>query len=120
MKIQSGLVTLAIVGALLILTACSGTPIRVGAENQPISRDDIDFSRGRHLTADASGFQLLLVIPISINDRQQRAYQTLLSMAGNDYLSDVRIKESWTYALIGTVYTTTMEATAYPRRSVGK
>jgi hypothetical protein len=120
MKIQSGLATLVIVGTLVLLTACTGAPIRVGAQDQQISRDDVDFSRGRHLTAKASGFQLLLVIPISINDRQSRAYQTLLSMAGNDYLSDVRIKESWTYALVGNVYTTTMEATAYPRRAAGK
>jgi hypothetical protein len=120
MNIQRGLATLVILGTLVILAACTGTPIRVGTENQQISRDEIDFSKGRHLTADASGFQLLLVIPISINDRQQRAYQTLISKAGNDYLSDVRTKESWTYALIGTVYTTTMEATAYPRKSAGK
>lgn len=110
------LVTLMLLGSVMILTACTGTTIRIRSDDAHINREDIDFSKGRPLTATASGFQLLLVIPISINDRHQRAYSTLLTMAGNDYLSDVSIKESWTYALVGTVYTTTMEAKAYPRK----
>ncbi len=61
------------------------------------------------------GFQLLLFIPININDRHARAYQRLREKAAADYLTDIRVQESWTYALVGTVYTVRMDATAYPR-----
>ncbi len=90
----------------------------VGAVNQQGGLDNlnIDLTRGRSLSASASGFQLLLFIPININDRQERAYQILRGQAGNEYITAVKIQESWTYAFVGTVYTTTLEAMAYPRK----
>jgi hypothetical protein len=102
--------------ASMLLAACSGTPIKTGVANQRIDTANIDYSKGRRLSASASGFQLLLLIPISINDRHDRAYRTLLSQAGGDYVTDIKIEESWTYALVGTIYKTTMEATAYPQK----
>lgn len=103
--------------ACLLLVACSGMPMRTGSANQPVDTTSIDFSKGRTISASASGFQLLLLIPISINNRHERAFRTLLGQAGGDYVTDVRINESWTYALVGTVYKTTLEATAYPQRT---
>ena len=116
MKLSNRL-RMSIVLISIILTGCSGTPVRVGTDTQQLNLENIDLSQGRNLTATASGFQLLLFIPIGINTRHEEAYNKLLAAAGGDYVTDVKIKESWTYALIGTVYTTTMEATAYPRKS---
>ena len=106
------LFTAAIFIALLVV-GCAGQPIRVGFIEEPM--DAIDFTKGHHISAEASGFQLLLFIPISINDRQSVAYGRLQSQAAGDYITDLKIKESWTYAVVGTVYTTSMEAMAYPR-----
>ena len=102
--------------ALFGLAGCSGTPVRFDAGARPAG-GEIDYSRGRSLSASASGFQLLLFIPININDRQERAWQLLRGQAGGDYITDVKIQESWTWAFIGTVYKTTLEATAYPRKT---
>jgi len=106
-----------IVVASLLLAACSGSPIRTGVANQRIDTATIDYSKGRRLSASASGFQLLLLIPISINNRHERAYRALLAQAGGDYVTDIKIEESWTYALVGTVYKTTLEAMAYPQKT---
>lgn len=103
--------------ACLLLVACSGAPIKTGIANQRIDATNVDYSKGRKISASASGFQLLLLIPISINDRQERAYRMLLSQAGGDYVTDIKINESWTYALVGTVYKTTLEAMAYPQKT---
>lgn len=102
--------------AFLLINACSGTPIRTGEANQQIDTAEIDFSKGRKITASASGFQLLLVIPISINDRHERAFRILRDQAGGDYITDITIDESWTYALVGTIYKTTIAAMAYPHK----
>jgi hypothetical protein len=101
----------------LLLAACSGAPIRTGVANQRIDTANIDYSKGRRVSASASGFQLLLLIPISINNRHERAYRELLAQAGSDYVTDIKLNESWTYALVGTVYKTTLEAMAYPQKA---
>jgi hypothetical protein len=80
-------------------------------------RTQVDLSKGRQISASASGFQLLLLIPIGVNGRQESAYNELLAQAGDSVLADVKITESWKYAFVGTIYTTTIEATAYPRIS---
>lgn len=101
---------------LLLLTtvvaACSSDPVRIKSVTD---LSEIDLTRGRMITAKAAGFQLLLVIPIMVNSRQDRAYQALMEKAGNDYISNVRITERWTYAYLGTAYTTIIEAMAYPK-----
>lgn len=109
-KTISGLVIL----ACLAISSCSGVPIQFGDSSKKVNNSTVDFTRGREISATASGFQLLLVIPININDRQERAYQILRAQAGNDYLTNIRITESWTYGLVGTVYTTRLEGTVYP------
>ncbi len=75
-----------------------------------------DASRGREISTGACGFQLLLVIPIAINSRFERAYHALNRLAGDNVLTNVRLQEKWTYAFIGTVYCTNLEATADPKR----
>lgn len=93
---------------------CAGKPVTFKSVDPKEYADVKD--QGRKITASASGFQLLLFIPIGVNDRHQNAYGQLLAEANGDYITDVKIEESWTYGLVGTSYTTTMRATAYPRK----
>ncbi|MEJ2201710.1 MAG: hypothetical protein P8X63_11975 [Desulfuromonadaceae bacterium] len=106
---------LAIALGCLLLTGCTGRPIHLDSVQQ-VDMADVDFSKGRQISVSASGFQLLLLIPIRINDRHERALQALRNQAGWDYIGDIEIQESWSYALVGTVYTTTLVATAYPKK----
>lgn len=119
MKIFNKKLTAFAILTLLTFSGCNGRPITIGSSQlgnsgQKVNVSKIDFTRGRDVSAEAGGFQLLLFIPININDRHERAYQSLRAQAGSDFLSDVKIKESWTYGLVGTVYTTRFEAKAYP------
>ena len=99
----------------LILSGCSGTAIHFEDDvKRKVNVENVDFTKQEKFSSSASGFQLLLFIPIEINSRHQRAYQDLRNQAGKDYLTNIRITESWTYAFVGTVYTTKLEATAYP------
>ncbi len=98
----------------VLLQACVGQTMRIG----PIKdTTDIDRSRGRRISAQASGFQLFGVLPTTANTRHERAWQALREQAGNDAIAEVTVRESWSYALLGTVYTTCIEAMAYPRIS---
>jgi hypothetical protein len=58
-----------------------------------------------------------LFIPIAVNGRQAEAYEKLKQAAGNDLITDIKIEESWTYAFVGTIYHTTLTATAYPDKN---
>jgi hypothetical protein len=98
--------------AASLLAGCAGTPVKIASVQD---RAQVDLTKGRQISASASGFQLLLLIPIAINGRHEAAYRDLLAQAGDSVLADVRITESWRYAFVGTIYTTTMEATAYPK-----
>jgi hypothetical protein len=102
---------------IIFSIGCAGKPIRVGVVDQEVNSANFDLTKGQSISASASGFQLLLFIPISINSRHDRAYQKLRSDAGDAYITDIKIQESWSYAFIGTIYTTTIEAMAYPRKS---
>lgn len=111
--------TLKIFALCILMTfaaGCAGTPIRFGGTHPNFDSTNVNFDIGKEIVAEASGFQLLLFIPIMINDRHERALQRLTEMAGRDYITDIRIEESWTYAFVGTVYTTTIKAMAYPRK----
>ena len=75
---------------------------------------EIDLERGRKTSSGACGFQLLIFIPIQVNSRFQRAYDDLIKEAGNDYIADIQMKESWWYGYVGTVHCTYLKATVYP------
>jgi hypothetical protein len=91
-----------------LLTACAGTPVALGA------RSDVPVPQGlaRTITARGCGFQLLLLIPVAINNRLERAYQDLMEEAGGDYVTDIEVKERWAYGFVGTSYCTILEAKA--------
>jgi hypothetical protein len=102
--------------SIIFCIGCAGTPIKIGVIDQQFDSSKIDFTKPHMISASASGFLLFTVVPISLNDRQDTAYCKLLVKAGSDYITDVKIKESWTYAFFGTIYTTEIRATAYPRK----
>ncbi len=110
MKIISKLFIMGLLAIFLL--SCSGQPIKIASVND---QKTIDKTRGRKISAEAGGFQLLLLIPIRVNSRHERAYKALLDQAGTDAVTDVTIKESWAYGFIGTTYWTEIEAMAYPR-----
>ena len=101
---------------VLAVCACSGTPTQLGSPTTSTNEAYInaDFSKGRNISAKKCGFQLLLFFPIGVNDRLHIANSLLISQADGDYISDVKVTESWMYGLIGTKYCTKLDATAYP------
>lgn len=92
----------------MLLAGCAGTPVNLGPHPYapPLA------GQARDLEAKACGFQLLLLIPIAINSRQERAYRQVLAQAGGDYVTDVQWKDEWFYGLVGTSYCTTLRAKA--------
>ena len=104
--------TIFVVFIMFVFAGCAGKQVTF----DPVDQNNMDLTKGRSLSASASGFQLLLFIPININDRHERAYQILRGQAGGDYITDIKVQESWSYAFIGTVYKTTISATAYPHK----
>jgi hypothetical protein len=105
--------SLLITAVSLLMVGCAGKPITF--QSVPPQKYENVKDKGREISASASGFQLLLLIPIDINDRHERAYELLKAQAGNGYMTNIRIEESWTYALVGTSYKTTLKATLYPK-----
>ena len=95
------------------LAACSSPTIRMSTE--PPS--EIDRTKGRPISASACGFQLIQLIPIATNGRQQEAYEALKTQAGSDYIGDVVQTEEWYYGVIGSAFCTKLDAKAYPKRA---
>ena len=95
-----------------ILSACTGVPVQFG----PQGDEKYDATKPRTVSAQACGFQFLILIPIRINDRAARALAALKQQGGEDYIADIKVQETWTYAVVGTIHCTYVEATAYPRR----
>ena len=93
------------------LTGCVGKPITFNSVDTKLYAEQK--GEGRTISGEASGFQLLLFIPIGVNDRHQQAYDVLKGQANGGIITDIKITESWSYALVGTIYTTKLTATAY-------
>ena len=105
---------LVILVCFILFAGCAGRPVNLSSSSTKTDRATVDFSKGREITAKASGFQLLLLIPIQIHNRHERAYKGLVEQAKGDYITDVKVQESWAWGFVGTAYITTMKATAYP------
>ena len=99
----------AIALAVSILAGCAGTPVQLGSRTTggPVPKGE-----ERVITAEACGFQLLLLIPIAINGRLESAYSQLEAKAGGDFITDVEVQEKWTYGFVGTSYCTELRAKA--------
>ena len=103
---------LAIIAAATLLAACAGTPVSLGTR----ASGPMPTGAERAITAKACGFQLLLLIPIAINSRAERAYRQLEAQAGGDFITDVQVQESWGWRFVGTSYCTTLRAKAIRSR----
>lgn len=97
--------------AVVFNVGCAGRLVSMG----PIDGQNFDATKGRSISASACGFQLFLLIPIRTNSRHERAYQGLVAQARGDYIADIKVQETWTWAFVGTVYCTKLEATAFPK-----
>jgi hypothetical protein len=102
------------VGAAItaLLAACAGTPVSLGSRLRNGVPAGIEGGTERQISAEACGFQLLLLIPIGVNSRAARAYQALEQKAGGDFITDVQVQERWSYGFVGTQYCTVMQAKA--------
>lgn len=94
----------AALGFTALLAACAGAPVKLdtAADTAGVDRN----APGREVTAEACGFQLLLLIPISVNSRHERAWQSLKAQAGGKPIVDIEVEESWGYGFVGTSYCT--------------
>ncbi len=92
---------------------CMGTQVHFS--DAPMEK--LDLSRGRTVKARASGLHLFGLIPLGINNRQVRAYEKLKAEAGEDYLTDITIRDGWKWVVIGNKYVTVLTAVAYPDKT---
>ena len=100
-------------GASLLLSGCVGGPVTL----KSFPATDVVVASGRPISADACGFQLLLLLPLGVNSRLERAFEELQEKAGNDQIANLTIEENWGYGFVGTVYCTKLQAKAYQRVS---
>ena len=94
--------------ATVLLSACAGTPVALGTR----TAGPVPTGTERVITAEECGFQLLLLIPIRINERMKRAYESLEEQAGGDFITDVQVQERWGWWFVGTSYCTALRAKA--------
>ena len=100
--------------AASLLVGCVGVPVNITSERPP----HINPAKERYVKGHSAGFQFLYIFPFSMNSRHARAYEQLKANAGNDYVYDVEVLESWRWAFVGTVYSTHFRAKTYPRDTV--
>ena len=96
--------------AMVVGMGCTGTRVQFA----DVPSDRLDLTRGRQISSHSAGFQLLMFFPLGVNGRQERAYALLKKQARGEYVTDIKIQESWRYAVLGTTYRTTLTAMAYP------
>lgn len=99
---------LSVITATALLSACAGTPVPLGSR----VNDVVPTGEARTISAEACGFQLLLLLPLGVNDRMARAYGSLKNQAGDAFITDVKVEERWTYGFVGTSYCTALQAKA--------
>lgn len=103
-----------------MLSGLTLTALCAGCASVPVTIDNrvpanINRENAQVVTGTAAGFQLLLFFPLNVNSRQARAWKQLQEKAGDAYITDVEIQESWKYGFVGTLYRTTFRAKAYPK-----
>lgn len=113
MKIVQKSLGLAVLAALL--GGCAGVPTPMGSR----STGPVPSGPARAIQAESCGFQLFGFIPIAINGRQQRAYESLEAAAAGDFITDVEIQDSWGYRFVGNTYCTALRAKAIQTKPKG-
>ena len=103
---------------LLVLALCAGL---VGCTIHSIRLDDyenvkIDETRPREISSQTCGFLVLFpFIPIQYKSHLLRAQKQLKYAANGGAITNVRMKESWYWLLVGNLLCTDLSATTYPR-----
>ena len=98
----------AVVCMVAMLAACQGVPIKLSTDTTPVAYN----ANVSTVEAKSCGFQLLMLIPINVNKRHARAWSTLQMRAHGAALTDVKVMDEWFWAGVGTIYCTTLSATA--------
>lgn len=93
---------------LALAAGCTTAPIQIGVRANQAVPSGISYP----VQGKACGFQLLLIIPIAINSRYERAYAQLRATAGTDFITEVQIQDQWKYGFVGTTYCTSLTARA--------
>ena len=92
-------------------TGCAGKPVSFTSVDPKLYADKK--AEGRTISGEASGFQLLLFIPMGLNSRSERAYENALkSVPGATSLINVTYSEDWYWWIIGTAKSVTVTGDA--------
>jgi len=94
-----------------VISGCASDPITI----KSYQAKDLILTSGHQVSSEACGFQLLMLIPIKINSRYERAFDDLIELAPNEAITSLSIQEDWTYCYVGTLYCTKLRATAYKK-----
>ncbi len=103
---------LTVINILLLLFTISSCTTQSGNLLNRVANRPAKISSSYPISSEACGFQLLLVIPININDRMTRAMTELELKAAGAYLTNFQVEETWTYGFVGTTYCTIISAIA--------
>ena len=87
------------------ISACSGPWVNV-APVPPTSYSEVGPA-----SAEACGMLLFWAIPVSLNDRVERAYREALKTRDATTLTETKLRERWYFAAVGEVICTTIEGT---------
>lgn len=94
---------------LVFAAGCSGPLVNI-APVPPAS-----YTEGAPTSGDACGMLLFGVIPVSVNDRVERAYLYALEKAHATSLTDSSLTEHWYFTPLGPELCTKVEGTAITR-----
>ena len=111
MKIINAITLISILTLLATNIGCSGRAMVTSSAppQQPIRTE-----LGKPITSEACGFQLFDVIPIMTNSRHERAWNMLVKESRGEYITNVKVNDTWVYMLVGHSYCTTIRATSFP------
>ena len=101
-KIITTLIQGAILFSVVILSGCTGVPMKTANLNEG------EYTIIGHGEATATGIMLFNVIPIKQNNRFVRAQNAAIKSKGGDAMINTQIKESWFWAYILNGYKTTV------------
>lgn len=95
--------------AACFVAGCSSRVVNV-APLPPTEYSEIGSTRG-----EACGLLLFSLVPMSVNDRVERAYANALERVKGTSLTDTVLTDQWYFALLGPVVCTRVEGLALRR-----
>jgi len=94
---------------VVVLCGCSGPLVNVA----PVPPSD--YSEAGKVTGDACGLLLLGMLPVNVNDRAERAYDSALKRAHATSLTDTALTETWYFTPVGPAICTSVDGVALVR-----